>query len=148
MRAMPKDDPMDEAEVHRLLARALRLQYRSALLHAVAAGSVGGTAGLMATDLLAEFAALEIADVQRLADKLVALGGAVPVDMLDLPRLDGDFDAVVEAIVTAEDETIAALHEVIEPSGQEPRSEALEHLMEHVMTRKQAQVDRLRRALR
>lgn len=145
---MPEHDRMDEAEVHRLLARALRLQCRSALLHAVAAGSVGGTAGLIATDLLAEFAALEIADVQRLADKLVALGGTVPGDMLDLPQLDGELDAVIEAIVAAEDETIAALHKVIEPSGQEPRSESLEHLMEHVMSRKQAQVDRLRRARR
>jgi hypothetical protein len=33
-------------------------------------------------------------------------------------------------------------------SGQEPRSEALEHLMEHVIMRKQGQVDWLRRALR
>ena len=145
---MPKDDRMDEAEVHRLLARALTLQCRAALLHAIAAGSVGGAAGLNATDLLAEFAALEIADVQRLSDKLVALGGVVPGDMLDLPALGSDLNDVIEAIVTAEDETIAALHEVIEPSGQEPRSEALEHLLEHVITRKQAQVDRRRRALR
>ena len=145
---MPDDDRMDEAEVHRLLSRALQLQCRSALLHAVAAGTVGGTAGLAATDLLAEFAALEIADVQRLADKLVALGGTVPNDTVDLPRVGGDLAATIEAIVAAEDETIAALHKVIEPSGQEPRSEALEHLMEHVITRKQAQVDRLRRATR
>jgi bacterioferritin (cytochrome b1) len=145
---MPKDDPMDEAEVHRLLSRALQLQCRSALLHAVAAGSVGGTAGLMATDLLADFAALETADVQRLTDKLVALGGTIPTETLGLPALGTDFDEVIEALADAEDETIAALHQVIEPSGQEPRSEALEHLMEHVITRKQAQVDRLRRALR
>lgn len=145
---MPEDDPMDVAEVHRLLSRALRLQCRSALLHAVAAGSAGGTAGLMATDLLADFAALEIADVQRLTDKLVALGGEVPTDTLALPALGSDLDDVIAALADAEDETIAALHQVIEPSGQEPRSEALEHLMEHVITRKQAQVDRLRRAIR
>ena len=139
---------MNEPEVRRLLARALQLQCRSALLHAVAAGSVGGAAGLMATDLLADFAALEIADVQRLTDKLIALGGAVPAEPVELPPLGSDLNDAVEALVAAEDETIAALHVVIEPSGQEPRSEALEHLMEHVITRKQAQVDRLRRAIR
>lgn len=141
------DDPMDEAEVQRLLARALRLQCRSALLYAVAAGSVPGPAGLMATDLLAEYAAFEIADVGRLTDKLVALGGSVPTEAVELPSVDGDLNAVLDAVVAAEEEAVAALHEVIEPSGQEPRSEALEHLMEHVITRKQAQVDRLRRAL-
>ena len=47
-----------------------------------------------------------------------------------------------------EDEAIAALHAVIPHSGQEPRSEALEHLMEHLIMRKQNQVDWLRRARR
>jgi hypothetical protein len=50
--------------------------------------------------------------------------------------------SAVDALIDAEDETIAALHEVIPHSGQEPRSEALEHLI----MRKQNQVDRLRRA--
>jgi hypothetical protein len=36
----------------------------------------------------------------------------------------------------------------IPPSGQEPRSEALEHLIEHMIMRKQNQVDWLRRAIR
>jgi hypothetical protein len=50
--------------------------------------------------------------------------------------------SAVDALIDAEDETIAALHEVIPHSGQEPRSEALEHLI----MRKQNQVDWLRRA--
>ena len=54
----------------------------------------------------------------------------------------------VDALIEAEDETIAALHAVIPHSGQEPRSEALEHLMEHLIMRKQNQVDWLRRARR
>jgi len=37
---------------------------------------------------------------------------------------------------------------VIPHSGEEPRSEALEHLMEHLIMRKQNQVDWLRRARR
>jgi hypothetical protein len=52
--------------------------------------------------------------------------------------------SAVDALIDAEDETIAALHEVIPHSGQEPRSEALEHLI----MRKQNQVDWLRRARR
>jgi hypothetical protein len=52
--------------------------------------------------------------------------------------------SAVDALIAAEDETIAALHEVIPHSGQEPRSEALEHLI----MRKQNQVDWLRRARR
>jgi hypothetical protein len=50
--------------------------------------------------------------------------------------------------VACEDEVVATMHRVIPPSGQEPRSEALEHLMEHMIMRKQNQIDWLRRALR
>ncbi|HVF06740.1 MAG TPA: ferritin-like domain-containing protein [Frankiaceae bacterium] len=145
---MADDDAMDVPEVQRRLAAALRLQYRSALLHAIAAGVVGGPDGVLATDLLAEYAALELADVGRLADKLVSLDGTPPADLGTLPALSGALKDVLTTLVETDDETIAALHKVIEPSGQEPRSEALEHLIEHVITRKQAQVDRLRRALR
>jgi hypothetical protein len=42
---------------------------------------------------------------------------------------------------------VAALHAVIPHTGQEPRSEALEHRMEHLIMRKQEQVDTLRRAV-
>ena len=45
-------------------------------------------------------------------------------------------------------ETIAMLHAVIPDTGQEPHSEALEHLMEHMIMHKQNQVDWLRRARR
>jgi hypothetical protein len=54
----------------------------------------------------------------------------------------------MDALIESEDEAIAALHAVIPYSGQEPRSEALEHLMEHLIMRKQNQVDWLRRARR
>lgn len=144
---MGDDDPMDVPEVHRLLSEALRLQYRSALLYATAAGAVTGIEGLRVTDLLSEYAALELADVQRLTERLVALGGTPPGDPPALPVEVCDLRQAIDRLAAAEEESLAALHAVIEPSGQEPRSEALEHLMEHVITRKQAQVDRLRRAL-
>ena len=71
--------------------------------------------------------------------------------------------SAVDALIDAEDDEareahagderaargrIAALHEVIPDSGQEPRSKLLEHLMEHLIMRKQNQVDWLRRARR
>ena len=55
---------------------------------------------------------------------------------------------MVGVIARQEQEAIAALHAVTRPTGQEPRSEALEHLMEHLIMRKQAQVDLLLRVLR
>jgi hypothetical protein len=43
---------------------------------------------------------------------------------------------------------IEALQSAIEPTGREGRSEALEHMLEHMIMRKQRQVDRLARARR
>src|SRR5215217_4361605 len=45
-------------------------------------------------------------------------------------------------------ETIEALQASIEPTGREGRSEALEHRLEHIIMRKQEQVDFLERAKR
>jgi hypothetical protein len=42
---------------------------------------------------------------------------------------------------------VEALQEAIEPTGREGRSEALEHLLEHMIMRKQHQIDFLRRAV-
>jgi ferritin-like protein len=144
---MADDDKMDVPEVLRLLTAALRLQYRSALLYSITAGTVGGVEGLALGALLAEHAQYELEDVQRLADKLVTLGGKPPTDLPTL-KVPVATTAALKALVKAEDECVAAMHKVIEPSGQEPRSEALEHLMEHVIVRKQAQIDRINRALR
>ena len=76
-------------------------------------------------------------------EKITALGGDPTVEVGAL-RWEEAPDAAVDALIEAEDETIAALHAVIPHSGQEPRSEALEHLI----MRKQNQVDWLRRARR
>ncbi len=54
--------------------------------------------------------------------------------------------AAVDLLIDTECEALAALHAVIPHTGQEPRSEALEHLLEHVIMRKQEQVDTLLRA--
>ena len=87
------------------------------------------------------FARAELEDPKLLVEKITALGGDPTVEV---GKLSWDSDGLIEA----EDETVAALHAVIPHSGQEPRSEALEHLMEHRIMRKQNQVDWLRRARR
>lgn len=60
----------------------------------------------------------------------------------------GDSRDAVERLIETETEAIDALKRVIPPSGNEGRSEALEHLMEHLILRKQNQVDFLLRSLR
>jgi ferritin-like protein len=59
-----------------------------------------------------------------------------------------DAAAAIDVLVEAECEAIVALHAVIPHTGQEPRSEALEHRLEHMIMRKQEQVDTLLRARR
>lgn len=49
-------------------------------------------------------------------------------------------------LIEAESEALQALQDSIEPTGREARSEALEHRLEHVIMRKQEQVDYLLRA--
>ena len=49
--------------------------------------------------------------------------------------------------MSCEEEAVEALQEAIEPTGREGRSEALEHMLEHQIMRKQRQADFLQRAL-
>ena len=142
-----KQDPMDVEEVVRLLNEALALQHRSILQFTQAAGSMFGIEVQGLANELWGFAKEELDDARRLVEKITALGGDPSTDISPL-KWTSDPRATLEHIADHEDETIAALHKVIPPSGQEPRSEALEHLMEHLIMRKQNQVDFLRRALR
>ena len=85
--------------------------------------------------------------LRRLVEKIAALGGD-PTPKVAAVSWNVDPTKALDALIEAEDEAVAALHAVIPHSGQEPRSEALEHLMEHLIMRKQNQVDWLRRARR
>lgn len=143
---MADDDPMDVPRVIKTLTTALRLQWRSALHYTLVSGSLTGLDGQGLGERFAEYAELELADAQRLVEKLVAVGGTPPTTIPALPE-PGDAKTAITALADAEDECIAALHAVIEFSGQEPRSEALEHLLEHLILRKQQQVDLLRRVV-
>ena len=135
-------EPMRTDEVVSALQHALSLQARSLVTMTVLAGSLRGLPGLGAKFRLREFVRDELEDTYLLTEKLVALGGA--------PRLDAavvdpspDPQRALRDFLDGEREVVAALHAVIPHSGQEPRSEALEHLLEHVIMRKQQQVDLL-----
>ena len=129
-----KPDPMDVERVLQALNKALALQQRSVLQFTMGAGSMFGLEFQAVGAELWLFARAE-------------LDGDPTVEVAEL-RWNDDPVASIDALIESEDEAIAALHAVIPHSGQEPRSEALEHLMEHLIMRKQNQVDWLRRARR
>jgi bacterioferritin (cytochrome b1) len=142
-----KPDPMDVETVLQALNRALALQQRSVLQLTMGAASMFGLEYQAIGSELWLFARAELVDTKLLVEKITALGGDPSLETAPL-RWHADPGASVDALIESEDETIAALHAVIPHSGQEPRSEALEHLMEHMIMRKQNQVDWLRRARR
>jgi bacterioferritin (cytochrome b1) len=144
---MPDDiDPLDTEAVLDTLGTALSLQYRSALQYTQVAGSLTGLQWQVLGVQLWAFAEAELDDARRLVEKVVALGGVPPSTPTEL-RYEPDPAKAIGALIDNECEAVAALHAVIPYTGQEPRSEALEHRMEHLIMRKQEQVDTLRRAV-
>ena len=139
---MDDDDRMDDEAVRRTLGEALSLQARSLLEMTLLAGALRGMAGVGAKSQLRDFVQHELTDTYRLTEKLASVGGTPRVDVAEVFP-PSDPDEALEQLLEHEREVIAALHAVIPHSGQEPRSEALEHLLEHVIMRKQQQVDLL-----
>ena len=140
-------DQIDIDKVLESLNEALGLQHRSIIQLNLAAGSLLGLEVQAVTGELQRFAEAELDDTRRLVEKITALGGDPSPEVARVPW-HADPREALDALIANEDEAIAALHSVIPHSGQEPRSEALEHLMEHLIMRKQNQVDWLRRARR
>ena len=140
----PKPDPMDVDKVLECLNEALELQHRSILEFNLAAGAMFGLEVQAVTADLWQFAQAELDDTRRLVEKIATLGGE-PTTNVATVGWSPEPETVIDALIEHEDAAIAALHSVIPHSGQEPRSEALEHLMEHLIMRKQNQVDWLRR---
>ena len=131
---------MDEDGVRRSLSHALTLQARSLLELTMLAGALRGLPGVGTKSQLRQFVQHELEDTYLLTEKLVSLGGSAAVD-LEGVAVDRDAQRALATLLEHEREVIAALHAVIPFSGQEPRSEALEHLLEHVIMRKQQQAD-------
>jgi hypothetical protein len=135
-------DPMEVAEVHTTLSKAINAQAESVLTMAVLAGTLRGVGGAAIKQSLRSFVLSELEDTYQLIEKLSALGGTVSMQIDDI-SVSTDPDEGIGALLEHEVEAISALHAVIPHSGQEPRSEALEHLLEHAIMRKQQQVDYL-----
>jgi bacterioferritin (cytochrome b1) len=136
-------DPLDvDAAVERL-NHALRLQYRSVLGYTVAAGSVTGFEHQGIAQQLWSFAQAELDDARRIVEKIVTLGGeTAPVERHRSP------EDMVGWLVEVEREVLEAFQDVIPTTGHTADSEALEHRLEHLIMRKQEQVDALERARR
>ena len=143
---MPETDPMNVEGALEKLNAALRLQYRSSLELSLVAGSLVGLAWQPLEPLLWSYAQAELDDLRRLVQKIVALGGVPATDPAPFHPAP-DTEKALVTLVDHECETLVALHRVLPDTGQEPRSEALEHRIEHLIMRKQEQVDTLRRAL-
>src|SRR3954468_11718572 len=122
--APKKPDPMDLDNVLECLNQALALQHRSILQFNLASGSMLGLEVQAVTRDLWEFAQAELDDTRRLVEKVAALGGA-PTAKVAKVSWHAEPATMLDTLIESEDEAIAALHTVIPPSGQEPRSEAL-----------------------
>jgi bacterioferritin (cytochrome b1) len=140
-------EPMDTDAVLDGLGRALVFQHRSTIQFATASGSLFGLEFQSLGERLWEWSQHELRDARMLVEKIVALGGEPPTGVARV-RWSGEPSEAVEFLIETETETIETLQDVIPHTGDDGRSEALEHTLEHLIMRKQSQVDYLLRARR
>jgi bacterioferritin (cytochrome b1) len=141
------EETMEVEEQIECLNRALRLQMRSVLQYSLVSGSVIGLEYQAHADKMKGHALSELEDATRLVEKVAALGGEPTTEVAPL-RFTGDASEAIDQLIEDEGETLEALQAAIEPTGREAASEAVEHRLEHMIMRKQEQVDYLLRAQR
>jgi bacterioferritin (cytochrome b1) len=144
---MPPDETMDVEEQIECLNRALRLQHRSVIQYSLVAGSVIGLQYQAHADKMKKHALAELKDATRLVEKITALGGEPTTEVAPLSFTANPSEAL-EGLIENEGEALETLQAAIEPTGREAASEAVEHRLEHMIMRKQEQVDYLLRAQR
>ena len=140
-------EQLDRAAAVSKLNEALRLQHRSVVEYSLVGAGLTGFQYVGIAEVLAEFARAAADDARRLAEKIVSRDGEPTTDVAQ-PRWSGDPTQAFDYLIEDETETIEALQASIGPTGREGRSEALEHRLEHIIMRKQEQVDFLERAKR
>jgi bacterioferritin (cytochrome b1) len=140
------EELLDEKEAVKRLNVALKLQYRSALQYSIAAATLTGMEALALGPQLTEFGDRELNGARAVIEKIVSFGGKPTTEVAKLKH-QAKPEKAIQWLVECEEEVIEALQEAIEPTGREGRSEALEHMLEHQIMRKQQQVDVLSRAL-
>jgi hypothetical protein len=143
---MPSDDAMDVEAVRKALSEAVRLQMASLLEMRVLGGSLPGVLGAVVKAELRRDLVEEVQDTVFLTEKLTALGGSCPTDVPELV-LEPKAEASLRGFLDRQGWLLASVHAVIPHSGQEPHSEELDHRLEHVIMRKQQQVEFFTHAL-
>jgi bacterioferritin len=141
------DEKMDVEKQIECLNTALTLQHRSVLQYSLVAGSVIGLEYQAHADKMRAHSLSELEDATRLVEKITALGGEPTTEVAPIEFV-GDPDKAIDWLIGCESETLEALQAAIEPTGREAASEAVEHRLEHMIMRKQEQVDYLLRARR
>lgn len=140
-----EEELLDEEGAVEALNAALTLQYRSALQYSLTSSSLTGIPAQAIGGLLIEYGDRELADARLLIEKIVSFGGKPTTGVAEL-RNPKDVADGLDRLIETETEAIEAMQQAIEPTGREGRSEALEHMLEHMIMRKQRQVDLLQRA--
>jgi hypothetical protein len=138
------DDAMDVESVRKQLSIAVSQQLGSLVSMTLLAGSLRGAAYVGLKVRLGEYAVTEVTDTERLVEMFCALGGEL--QPVELPPPATDSATALKEFIERDKQVMASLHAVISSSGQEPQSEALEHLIEHVLLRKQEQLNFLQLA--
>jgi bacterioferritin len=141
------DEKMDVDEQIECLNRALSLQQRSVLEYSLVTGSVIGLEFQAHAEKMRQHALSELEDATRLVEKITALGGEPTTEVAPL-SFTADPSKALDGLIENETEALEALQAAIEPTGREAASEAVEHRLEHMIMRKQEQVDYLLRAQR
>ena len=142
---MAEEELLDETTAVERLNAALRLQMRSALQYSLTATTLLGFEAQAVAGELMRYGDEELEDARRLIAKIVALDGTPSTDVAEL-RVEHDPAVAIGWLIECESEAVDALQAAIEPTGREGRSEALEHRLEHMIMRKQEQIDFLERA--
>lgn len=141
------NEPLDREKAVKRLNDALRRQYRSGLAYSLVAGSLTGFELVALSTQLYGFAAEELDDARRLVEKIVALDGEPTTTVAKL-EFHKTSKKAMEWLIETEREAIDAVAFVIDATGGDAESEALEHRLEHMIMRKQEQVEALERARR
>ena len=144
---MAPDEKMEVGEQIDALNAALRLQHRSVLLYSITAGSVIGLEYQAHADKMRNHALAELEDATRLVEKITAIGGEPTTDVAEM-EFTADPAEALDRLIESEAEVLETMQAAIEPTGREAASEAVEHRLEHMIMRKQEQVDYLLRARR
>jgi bacterioferritin (cytochrome b1) len=139
------EELLDEKQAIERLNEALVSQYRSALQYSIAAASLLGIEAQAVGEKLTEYGDEELADARLLIEKIVSFGGEPTTEVAQLEFQRGA-DEALAGLIRCEEEGVEALQAAIEPTGREGRSEALEHMLEHMIMRKQRQIDFMQRA--